>query len=138
MNIPIHKLPFERQCELVMTAYMKQHPDATDDGRVTIGKSIREAVVKVDPVNPRVKSLPAVFDFANCNQTWQLDFTIVFFIRFNSHYALRRSTEGVIPFFVGNDRGHIEKPYEEFEAFMQETSDQIYALLRSDWTPDQA
>jgi hypothetical protein len=136
MNIPIHKLPFERQCELIMAAYVKQHPDATDD-RAVIGKSIREAVVKVDPVNPQIDELPLMFSFANCHRSWPLDFTIVAYIRFNSHYTLRRSTEGGIPFFVGYVDGDVQKPYEEFEAFMQETSYQIYALLGSDWTPDQ-
>jgi hypothetical protein len=138
MNIPIHKLPFERQCELVMTAYVKQHPDATDDRKPSLDVQIREAVVKVDPVNPQIDELPFMFGFDNCNQSWPLDFSIVAYIRFNSHYALRRSTEGDIPFFVGNVDGDVQKPYAEFEAFMQETSDQIFTLLGSDWTPDQA
>jgi hypothetical protein len=144
MNIPIHKLPFERQCELVMAAYVKQHPDATGEVLALVDRQIKIHLAKVDePYGPP----PPIF--ANiaywsllCSD--QIDYLAVILVRINSVFARRVTETGPTPFKVfhyttkaGETSYEVLRPYEEFEAFMQEASDEIYALLGSDWTPDQ-
>jgi hypothetical protein len=144
MNTPIHKLPFQRQCELVMAAYVKQHPDATDEVLALVDRQARIHVAKVDdPVGPP----PPMF--ANlaywsllCSD--QIDYLAVILIGINSLFARRVAETCPTPFKVfhysaiaGQASYEVLRPYEEFESYMQEMSDQIYALLGSDWTPDQ-